>query len=107
MAEASAPTPVVPMDAAALSPDQRETRVPIRGVRKHTAAAMVQSAFTAPHVTTFHTIDVTATMELIEQLRADKRLSGHRIGPLVVIAKAAVLARTQPVAQCPLGRAGR
>lgn len=87
-----APVPAVPANAAALSPEQRETRIPIRGVRKHTAAAMVQSAFTAPHVTTFHTVDVTATMELIEQLRADKRLSGHRIGPLVVIAKAAVLA---------------
>lgn len=91
--EAPAPArAAVPSTAAALSPEQRETRIPIRGVRKHTAAAMVQSAFTAPHVTTFHTVDVTATMELIEQLRADKRLSAHRIGPLVLIAKAALLA---------------
>ena len=42
-----------------------ETRIPIRGVRKHTAAAMVRSAFTAPHVTEFLTVDVTATMELL------------------------------------------
>lgn len=79
---------------APLAADQaeRETRIPVRGVRKHTAAAMVQSAFTAPHVTTFHTVDVTATMELIANLRADKRLAEHRIGPLVVVAKAVCLA---------------
>ncbi|WP_404475744.1 dihydrolipoamide acetyltransferase family protein [Microbacterium aerolatum] len=71
---------------------ERETRIPIRGVRKHTAAAMVQSAFTAPHVTTFHTVDVTATMDLIASLRADRSLSEHRIGPLVIVAKAVCLA---------------
>ncbi len=71
---------------------ERETRIPIRGVRKHTAAAMVQSAFTAPHVTTFHTVDVTATMDLIASLRADRSLAEHRIGPLVIVAKAACLA---------------
>ena len=71
---------------------ERETRIPIRGVRKHTAEAMVASAFTAPHVTCFHTVDVTETMELIASLREDRALSGHRIGPLVVIAKAVCLA---------------
>ncbi|WP_460795295.1 dihydrolipoamide acetyltransferase family protein [Microbacterium sp. GXF0217] len=71
---------------------ERETRIPIRGVRKHTAQAMVDSAFTAPHVTCFHTVDVTATMELIASLREDKSLAGTRIGPLVVIAKAVCLA---------------
>ncbi|MGW9628848.1 dihydrolipoamide acetyltransferase family protein [Microbacterium sp. NPDC055521] len=69
-----------------------QTRIPIKGVRKHTAQAMVHSAFTAPHVTTFHTVDVTATMELIDQLKADRSLAEHRIGPLVVIAKAVALA---------------
>lgn len=70
----------------------RETRVPIRGVRKHTAAAMVQSAFTAPHVTVFHTVDVTATMEMLARLREDRALAEHRIGPLAVVAKAVCLA---------------
>lgn len=70
----------------------RETRIPIRGVRKHTAAAMVQSAFTAPHVTVFHTVDVTATMDLLSRLREDRALNGHRIGPLAVVAKAVCLA---------------
>lgn len=76
----------------ALSPDEREVRIPIRGVRKHTAAAMVESAFTAPHVTVFHTVDVTATMDLLSSLRADRSLAEHRIGPLAVVAKAVCLA---------------
>ncbi|PRA83382.1 dihydrolipoamide acetyltransferase family protein [Microbacterium sp. MYb66] len=71
---------------------ERETRIPIRGVRKHTAAAMVQSAFTAPHVTVFHTVDVTATMDLLAGFRDDRSLSEHRIGPLAVVAKAVCLA---------------
>lgn len=71
---------------------ERETRIPIRGVRKHTAAAMVQSAFTAPHVTVFHTVDVTATTELLESFRVDRSLGEHRIGPLAVVAKAVCLA---------------
>src|SRR5262249_35691807 len=36
---------------AAFDPATRERRIPVKGVRKHTAAAMVASAFTAPHVT--------------------------------------------------------
>ncbi|HKH08717.1 MAG TPA: biotin/lipoyl-containing protein, partial [Agromyces sp.] len=51
---------------------QAETRIPIKGVRKHTAAAMVRSAFTAPHVTEFLTIDVTGTMELLRSIRDDR-----------------------------------
>lgn len=82
----------VPESAAELAPRERELRIPIRGVRKHTAAAMVQSAFTAPHVTVFLTVDVTATMDLIAALREDRALSEHRIGPLAVVAKAACLA---------------
>lgn len=81
-----------PNTARAASFGERETRIPIRGVRKHTAAAMVQSAFTAPHVTTFHTVDVTATMDLIASLRDDRALSERRIGPLVIVAKAVCLA---------------
>lgn len=71
---------------------RREVRIPVRGVRKHTAAAMVESAFSAPHVTVFHTVDVTATTELLASLRADRSLGEHRIGPLAVIAKAVCLA---------------
>ncbi|MGI9823393.1 dihydrolipoamide acetyltransferase family protein [Agromyces sp. Marseille-Q5079] len=79
------PAPDMPGDAA-------ETRIPIRGVRKHTAAAMVRSAFTAPHVTEFLTVDVTATMDLVRDLREDRAFAGHRITPLAVVAKAVCIA---------------
>lgn len=85
-AAASAPAPSAPAGGG------RETRIPIRGVRKHTADAMVRSAFTAPHVTTFLTVDVTATSELIASLRSDRALEGHRIGVMAVAAKAVCLA---------------
>ncbi len=82
--------------ARALSaPDARTTRTPIRGVRKHTAEAMVRSAFTAPHVTTFLTVDVTATMELLVSFKADRTLQDHRIGILAVAAKAVCLGLAQ------------
>lgn len=72
--------------------ERRTTRIPIRGVRKLTAEAMVQSAFTAPHVTTFHTVDVTATSELIAALRVETAPDAPRIGVLTVVAKAICLA---------------
>ena len=69
-----------------------ETRIPINGVRKHTAAAMVRSAFTAPHVTEFLTVDVTATMELLRGIRDDRAFAGHKVTPLTVVAKALCIA---------------
>ncbi|MFB4351768.1 dihydrolipoamide acetyltransferase family protein [Microbacterium sp. LS_15] len=86
------PASAMPDSPGGLGARDRETRIPIRGVRKHTAAAMVQSAFTAPHVTVFHTVDVTATMDLVASLREDRRLAEHRIGPLAVVAKAVCMA---------------
>ncbi|MEV4688175.1 dihydrolipoamide acetyltransferase family protein [Microbacterium sp. LWH3-1.2] len=71
---------------------ERTTRTPIRGVRRMTADAMVRSAFTAPHVTTFLTVDVTATSELIASLKRDRHLQEHRIGIMAVAAKAVCLA---------------
>jgi 2-oxoisovalerate dehydrogenase E2 component (dihydrolipoyl transacylase) len=70
----------------------RETRIPIKGVRKHTAAAMVASAFTAPHVTEFVTIDITPTMELRERVAARRDLRDVKVSPLLFVAKAVILA---------------
>ncbi len=69
-----------------------ETRVPVKGVRKVTAQAMVASAFTAPHVTEWVTVDVTATMELVERLRRDRDFSDVKVTPMTVLAKAMCLA---------------
>ena len=77
---------------AGVTSDERTTRVPIRSVRKRTAEAMVASAFTAPHVTVFNEIDMTATTEIISQLRASREWQDVKISPLVVIAKALLVA---------------
>ena len=70
----------------------RETRIPIAGMRKHTAAAMVASAFTAPHVTVFLTVDVTASVELLKRLRTQPAFEGLKLTPLTLAAKAVCLA---------------
>ncbi|GIG21928.1 hypothetical protein Cch01nite_26520 [Cellulomonas chitinilytica] len=75
-----------------VSGDGRQTRVPVKSVRKRTAEAMVTSAFTAPHVTVFQTIDVTRTMKLVERLRADREFADVRVTPLLIAAKALILA---------------
>lgn len=81
--------------AQALAPQvsgERETRTPIKGVRKFTAAAMVASAFTAPHVTEFLTVDVTPTMELLARLKASRAFAGYKLTPLTLVSKAVLIA---------------
>lgn len=69
-----------------------ERRVPIKGVRKVTADNMVKSVNTHVHVTEWVTIDVTATMEFVERLRARREFAGLRISALLIYAKAICLA---------------
>ncbi len=70
----------------------REQRVPIKGVRKHTAAAMVSSAFTAPHVTEWVTVDVTRMMALRARVAARPEFRGVKTSPLLFIAQALLTA---------------
>ncbi|WP_116049495.1 dihydrolipoamide acetyltransferase family protein [Amycolatopsis palatopharyngis] len=78
--------------APAIDPASRERRVKIKGVRKATATAMVQSAFTAPHVTEFLTVDVTPMMELRARLKNSPAFAGVKLTPLAFAAKAICLA---------------
>jgi 2-oxoisovalerate dehydrogenase E2 component (dihydrolipoyl transacylase) len=86
---------IAPADRSAAA-DRRE---PIKGVRKMMAQAMVDSAFTAPHVTEWITVDVTKTMKLVEKLRAHRDFRDVKISPLLIVAKAACLAikRTEEI----------
>jgi pyruvate dehydrogenase E2 component (dihydrolipoamide acetyltransferase) len=84
-------TAAVP-SAQGAAPAAGATRIPIKGVRKHTAAAMVASAFTAPHVTEFLTIDVTPTMDLLADLKQSRAFEGTRLTPLALVAKAVCIA---------------
>jgi 2-oxoisovalerate dehydrogenase E2 component (dihydrolipoyl transacylase) len=70
----------------------RQERVAIRSVRKATAKAVTASAFTAPHVTEFVTVDVTRTMRLVERLRDSREFRDVRLSPLAVLAKAVCIA---------------
>ena len=78
--------------AAAVFDASREQRIPIKGVRKLTAENMVASAFTAPHVTEFLTVDVTRTMKSLERLKSRPEFRDVRISPLLFVAKAVLLA---------------
>jgi 2-oxoisovalerate dehydrogenase E2 component (dihydrolipoyl transacylase) len=87
--------PVAGIGAAALArlaSLPREERIAIRGVRKHIAAAMVSSAFTAPHVTEFLQIDMTETMSATARLRSLPEFDGVRVSPLLLVAKALLIA---------------
>lgn len=80
------------LESGVVSADGRLTRVPVRSVRKRTAEAMVRSAFTAPHVTVFHTLDVTATMDLVAKLKTEREFADVRVTPLLVAMKALLFA---------------
>ncbi|HEX6355105.1 dihydrolipoamide acetyltransferase family protein [Actinophytocola sp.] len=77
---------------APAAPTARERRVPVKGVRKMTAQAMVDSAFTAPHVTEFLTVDVTPMMELRARLKNHPTFRDVKLTPLTFAAKAVCLA---------------
>ncbi len=72
--------------------DGRERREPIRGVRKVMANAMVGSAFSAPHVSVWITVDVTPTMDLVADLKTREEFSDVRVSPLLILAKACLQA---------------
>ncbi|MGY4767607.1 dihydrolipoamide acetyltransferase family protein [Kribbella sp. CWNU-51] len=96
-----------PVEAAPVAPayepapvvsGREDTRVPVKGVQKVMAQAMVASAFTAPHVTEWITVDVSATMELVDRLKADKAFRELKVSPLLIVAKAVTLAaRRTPI----------
>ena len=87
-----APAPAAPVQFAPVAAVAREERIPIRGVRKHTAAAMVGSAFSAPHVTEFLQIDITETMAATARLRALPEFSEVRVSPLLLVARTLMVA---------------
>jgi pyruvate dehydrogenase E2 component (dihydrolipoamide acetyltransferase) len=78
--------------ATTVSPGEAEERIPVRGVRKHTAAAMVASAFTAPHVTEFLQVDVTETMAAVRRARELPEFAEVKVSPLLFVARALLVA---------------
>jgi pyruvate dehydrogenase E2 component (dihydrolipoamide acetyltransferase) len=73
-------------------PNDREDRIPVKGMRKSIANAMVSSAFTAPHVSLFVDVDATRTMEFVKRLKNSPDFAGVKISPLLIMAKALIWA---------------
>jgi pyruvate dehydrogenase E2 component (dihydrolipoamide acetyltransferase) len=73
-------------------PEVREDRIPVKGVRKAIANAMVSSAFTAPHVSVFVDVDATRTMEFVKRLKNSTDFAGVKVSPLLIMAKAIIWA---------------
>ena len=88
----AAAQPVAASPAPAVFDTARERRIPVKGVRKLTAENMVASAFTAPHVTEFLTVDVTRSMKALEKVKGRREFSDVRVSPLLLVAKAVLLA---------------
>lgn len=81
---ATAPAVASASDLGAL-----EERIPFKGVTKMMAKAMVDSAFTMPHVTEFLDVDVTETMAMVRRLKSTKFLGEDvKVSPLLLVAKA-------------------
>lgn len=72
--------------------EQRIERIPVKGVRKATARAMVESAFAAPHVSIFVDVDASRTMEFVKRLKASRDFEGIKVSPLLILAKAVIWA---------------
>ncbi|MWB98227.1 dihydrolipoamide acetyltransferase family protein, partial [Agromyces seonyuensis] len=73
-------------------PSGREERIPVKGVRKAIAQAMVSSAYSAPHVSVFVDVDATRTMEYVKRLKASPDYATVKVSPLLVMAKAIIWA---------------
>ena len=74
------------------SAERGETRIDVTGIRRATARAMVESAFTAPHVTEWTDVDVTRTMELLERMKTMRMFRDVRITPTLLVARAVCVA---------------
>ncbi|WP_437583028.1 dihydrolipoamide acetyltransferase family protein [Paramicrobacterium sp. CJ85] len=72
--------------------EDREERIPVKGVRKQIAQAMVSSKFSAPHVSVFVDVDATRTMEFVKRLKSSPDFAGVKVSPLLIMARAIVWA---------------
>ncbi|WP_226039650.1 dihydrolipoamide acetyltransferase family protein [Natrinema sp. DC36] len=71
---------------------ERERREPFKGVRKRIAEAMVESKYSAPHVTHHDEVDVTELVGVREDLKPRAEERGIRLTYMPFITKAVVAA---------------
>jgi pyruvate dehydrogenase E2 component (dihydrolipoamide acetyltransferase) len=95
VAEAPAATGVQQAAAAptvhyAAQAGELEERVPLKGIRKAIAKAMVKSKYTAPHVTVFDEVDVTELVAMRKEAKPLAEERGLKLTYLPFIVKAVV-----------------
>jgi pyruvate dehydrogenase E2 component (dihydrolipoamide acetyltransferase) len=81
-----------PAAKKAAAGNREEERVPMKGIRKVIANAMVKSVYTAPHVTIMDEVDVTKLVELRERAKPMAEKKGVKLTYLPFIVKALVAA---------------
>jgi len=86
-------SPARPSTGSGAGADESRTEsIPVKGVRKVTAAGMVQSAYSAPHVTVWKEVDASRTMELVKRLKASPDFADVKVSPLLIMARAVIWA---------------
>ena len=86
-------SPSRPSTGSGVGADESRTEsIPVKGVRKATSSAMVQSAYSAPHVTVWKEIDASRTMELVKRLKASPDFADIKVSPLLIMARAVIWA---------------
>ena len=83
---------IAPSRASIGADESRTESIPVKGVRKATSSAMVQSAYSAPHVTVWKEVDATRTMELVKRLKASPDFADIKVSPLLIVARAVIWA---------------
>lgn len=89
---AATPAPATTAPRPAEPAGEREESIPVRGVRKAVASGMVQSAYTAPHVSVWTDVDATRTMELVRRLKTSPDFADIKVSPLLIMARAVIWA---------------
>lgn len=82
---------VTPVPRPAVDEDRTES-IPVKGVRKAVASGMVQSAYSAPHVSVWKDVDATRTMELVKRLKSSPDFADVKVSPLLIMARAVIWA---------------
>ncbi len=89
---APAAASVLARPSAPPADEAREETIAVKGVRKATSSAMVQSAYSAPHVSVWTDVDASRTMELVKRLKASPDFADVKVSPLLIMARAVIWA---------------
>jgi pyruvate dehydrogenase E2 component (dihydrolipoamide acetyltransferase) len=75
-------------ELASWAEGDQEERIPVKGVLRSMADAMVQSAFSAPHAAVWVRVDATRTVDLLASLKQHPNMANVRLSPLTITALA-------------------